>query len=374
MAFSIRKLGKRFFILTNVLVCFLFLLACLQPWLNPVTFWPISFLSLTLPYLSLLVLAFLLFWILVRFKYALISLLTLVLGWKQVGTLFATQSDVFAIKNRKENSLRVMTWNVKSLLGIGPKTANERRQIADDIARLIDRYDPDVLCLQEFGQMDQPEKGDDNIRRITDLGLKYYVLSKDYSRVHYGYSSGLAIFSRYPLFAKKRIQFTSSPESLLEAWLKVGKDTIAVYTAHLQSFKLIDRDFDNLQAATENGDNLVEASGNIFSKMKRAFRNRGAQADQIRPSLDTTRVPEIFCGDLNDVPGSYAYWQMRGRERRDAHLDGGWGIGRTFMVLAPTLRIDFIFADSRLQTTQCSTVPTTLSDHLPVVADMEWVK
>jgi endonuclease/exonuclease/phosphatase family metal-dependent hydrolase len=65
---------------------------------------------------------------------------------------------------------------------------------------------------------------------------------------------------------------------------------------------------------------------------------------------------------------------MRGRERRDAHLDGGWGIGRTFMVLAPTLRIDFIFADSRLQTTQSGTVPTTLSDHLPVVADMEWVK
>ncbi|HSR37527.1 MAG TPA: hypothetical protein VLL95_01335, partial [Phnomibacter sp.] len=113
MAFSIRKLGKRFFILTNALVCLLFLLACLQPWLNPISFWPISFLSLTLPYLTLLVLAFLVFWLLVRFRYALISLLTLILGWKQVGTLFATQSDVFAVKTRKENSLRVMTWNVK---------------------------------------------------------------------------------------------------------------------------------------------------------------------------------------------------------------------------------------------------------------------
>ncbi|MCU0395983.1 MAG: hypothetical protein MUF29_08735, partial [Chitinophagaceae bacterium] len=84
MAFSIRQWGKRLVVLINALVCVFFLLACLQPWLNPETFWPISFLSLALPYLLAAVLLFLVFWILVRVKYSLISLLALVLGWKQV--------------------------------------------------------------------------------------------------------------------------------------------------------------------------------------------------------------------------------------------------------------------------------------------------
>lgn len=370
MAFSIRKLGKRFIVLLNVLVCLLFLLACLQPWLNPETFWPISFLSLLLPYLMLLVVAFWFFWVLIRFKYSFISLVSLLLGWKQAGTLFATQNDTFVAANRQSGTLRVMTWNVKSQVGIGRKTREETRAISKDIARTIKLYDPDVVCLQEFGLYDQPEKGDDHLGRMKRMGYEYYVLSKDYSRVHIGYSSGLAIFSKYPLVHKTRVQFTSSPESLLYADMVRKEDTIRLFTAHLQSFKLIDKDFDQLEAATENGHNLVKASGNIFTKMKRAFRNRGAQADQIRPYLDSTQHPEIFCGDLNDVPGSYAYWQMRGKERKDVHLDAGWGIGRTFMDLVPSLRIDFIFADSRFEVLQCNTIATTLSDHLPVVSDL----
>ncbi|MCU0396272.1 MAG: endonuclease/exonuclease/phosphatase family protein, partial [Chitinophagaceae bacterium] len=288
--------------------------------------------------------------------------------------LFAVQSDAFAISQRADGTLRVMSWNVQSMGGEGRKTADQRRQLAREIARTIRQYNPDVVCLQEFGQFDEPQKADDNLQRMKDLGYKYYVLSKDYSRVHYGYSNGLAIFSKYPLHGKKRVQFTSSPESLLFADLVRDADTIRVFTAHLQSFKLIDKDFDDLEAATSNGNNIVRASSTIFTKMKRAFRNRGAQADQIRPYLDSVPHPEIFCGDLNDVPGSYAYWQMRGRERNDAHLEAGWGIGRTFMALAPTLRIDYIFADNRWQVVQCKTIATSASDHLPVVADLQKVK
>jgi endonuclease/exonuclease/phosphatase family metal-dependent hydrolase len=373
MAFSLRKLSKRFFLIANIGVAAVFLLACMQPWLNPETFWVISFLSLTLPYLLLVLLAFFVFWLFMKWRYIAISLVAMLIGFKQIGVLFGTHREPFVVNHASPAQLRVLTWNVKGFLGIGRLTDEQRRQIANGILELLFTYRPDVICLQEFGQKDKPEPQDDIIQRLKDAGYHYHVFSRDYSRARFGYSSGIAIFSKFKMVAKKRIQFTSSPESLLYADVKFGNDTLRVFTSHLQSFKLIDRDFDRLEEATQTGDNLWWASRNIFSKMKTAFRNRGAQADQIRPFLDDTRYPEIFCGDLNDVPGSYAYWQMRGTHRLDAHLEKGWGIGRTFTHLAPSLRIDHIFADPALKVMQYDIVQlgTPLSDHLPIVADLQ---
>ena len=37
----------------------------------------------------------------------------------------------------------------------------------------------------------------------------------------------------------------------------------------------------------------------------------------------------------------------------------------------PTLRIDYIFTDPRFTIKQCTRVPVILSDHIPVVADIQ---
>ena len=95
----------------------------------------------------------------------------------------------------------------------------------------------------------------------------------------------------------------------------------------------------------------------------------GQQADQVRPWLDSCPHPLLFGGDLNDVPGSYAYWQLRGN-RNDAFIEKGFGIGRTFMDLAPTLRIDHLFTSQRFEVAQCEVVYSSLSDHLPVITDV----
>jgi len=376
MAFSFRKMSKRFFISSNLLVSVLFLLACLQPWLNPESFWLISFLSLTIPYLCVLLLLFVVFWFFFKIKYTLISIITLLLGWQQLSVLVATHNPDFS-KRKPANTqqLRIFTWNVKAMKGNGAQDPKTLRKTTRNMYALIKAYRADVVCFQEFGQFDKPHEGHDNIQWMKELGFPYYVMSKDYSRVAWKYTSGVAIFSRYPIVFKKRVPFTSSPESLLFADIAWKKDTIRIFTSHLQSFKLLGNDFAHLeQAAGNNSEELVEASSNIFQKMKRAFRNRGAQADQIRPVLDSSHYPAIFCGDVNDVPGSYAYWQLRGSNWQDAFLKKGFGIGRTYMGLVPTLRIDYIFANPKWEVTQCATVPSNYSDHLPVVADLQLLK
>ncbi|HSC54346.1 MAG TPA: endonuclease/exonuclease/phosphatase family protein [Phnomibacter sp.] len=371
MAFSFRTFSKRFFIISNVVTALAFLLACLQPWLHPETFWLISFLSLTLPYLLLMLLGFLVFWFFFKIRYTLISIIALLIGWKQVNVLAGFNSESFSKKINKEvPTLRVLSWNVRAMKGIGNLSEKEMKPNLAKIFAMIKSYRSDVVCFQEFGIFDYPHAGFDHIQSMKKLGYPYYVLSKDYSRVAWKYTSGVAIFSKHPIVFKKRVQFSSSPESVLMADIAWESDTVRVFTSHLQSFKLLNEDFAEFETTDRHGKKLVEASSNLFSKMKRAFRNRGVQADQIRELMDSCQRPAIFCGDLNDVPGSYTYWKLRGDTWQDAFLKKGFGIGRTYMSLAPTLRIDYVLAGPGWEVEQFATIPGGLSDHLPVVADL----
>ena len=55
---------------------------------------------------------------------------------------------------------------------------------------------------------------------------------------------------------------------------------------------------------------------------------------------------------------------------QDAFLKKGFGIGRTFAALSPTLRIDYIFADKHFTIKQFKRVVKKLSDHYMLVADV----
>ena len=152
--------------------------------------------------------------------------------------------------------------------------------------------------------------------------------------------------------------------------LVIGKDTLRIFTAHLQSFGFMQRDYQDISKIRNDPDERLNASKNIFRKMRTAFERRGLQADFIRSRLDESPYPEIFCGDLNDIPNSYTYFTIRGN-MQDAFLKKGFGIGRTFSSLSPTLRIDYIFADGRFRVKQFTRVAKNLSDHFMIMADVE---
>ena len=78
----------------------------------------------------------------------------------------------------------------------------------------------------------------------------------------------------------------------------------------------------------------------------------------------------IVCGDFNDVPNSYAYHTI-GNGMKNAFAETGVGLGRTFTGIAPTLRIDNIFADIRFDVLQYIRVKKKLSDHFPILTDLK---
>ena len=104
--------------------------------------------------------------------------------------------------------------------------------------------------------------------------------------------------------------------------------------------------------------------------MRPAFKKRAIQADLLKEWLQNTPHPSILTGDFNDVPNSYTYFTIRGN-RQDAFLQKSCGIGRTFVSLAPTLRIDYILPDKSFKVKQFELEDEGLSDHFMLVADLK---
>jgi endonuclease/exonuclease/phosphatase family metal-dependent hydrolase len=361
-----RKFVKIFFIVINFLVVILFLLGCLSPWLNPEKFGWIGFIGIAMPYLILLLIFSIIFWLVAKPKLALIPVITLLLGWQQINAVFAFKWKAGFTKSKTANTIRIVNWNVGGFNGLS-KNSTIKKHAREDVADVILNLKPDIICMQEFNSAYHQSMQWDNIS-LFNKQYPYYYFSKDYHRNNGIYQSGCIIFSKYPLIDSNRIKF-KTPESLIYVDAVKGDDTFRIYTTHLQSFKFKKEDYDDIEKIKEQDEDVLAASKNIFSKMKTAFQRRGGQVNIVRNETDKSPYPSVICGDFNDVPNSYTYFHIKGN-RQDAFLKKDFGIGRSFIALAPTLRIDYVLPDQHFDVLQFNMVDEDLSDHLLLVTDL----
>ncbi len=357
----LRRIAKSVMVTLNLIVTVFFLIACLSPYVNP-TNWSITgFAGLAVPYLIFTLILFIILWLMVKPVLVLIPLLTLAIGWQQLSVVFAWHPGAGFTKRKPENSLRIIDWNVQSFNGLS--TNKEiKKLIPNELAASIQKHEPDVICMQEFNTAFNA----DNISLFARM-YPYHYFSGDYQRSG-GYSSGCIIFSKYQMIDSGKIKYPVA-ESLIYVDILKGPDTIRIYTTHLQSFKFKKEDYNDIEKVKEQDDEKFAASKNLIRKMKLAFSRRGIQADMVRDEIDKSPYPTVICGDFNDVPNSYAYFRIKG-ERQDAFLKKGFAIGRSFISLAPTLRIDYILADRKFEVRQFDMIDEDLSDHIMLVSDI----
>lgn len=369
----IRKITKWVFLSLNILCCVLFLLSCLSLYVSPAQWAAIGFLALTVPYLVVVLFFYIIFWLIAKPKMAIISAIVLAIGWKQVLVIAAWHPASTFNDAKAKGSVRIVSWNVRGMYGISSNFYTQQRN-RKEIADLINKSGADVVCLQEFNNISA--KGDPN---YNNLGLftstyPYYFFSKDFKNDAGTYFSGAIILSKYRILNSERIPYKGkNPESLIAVDLLAGKDTITVYTTHLQSFAFSKEDYRNIEKIKQTDEEVLEASESIYSKMKGSFYNRADQSHTVRKIIDNSKHASVICGDFNDVPNSYAYFHIRG-ERQDAFLKSSFGIGRTFNALAPTLRIDYILPDNNFEVEQFQLIDEGLSDHHLLMADLSLKK
>ncbi|MEI9806485.1 MAG: hypothetical protein WDO16_00670 [Bacteroidota bacterium] len=149
MATRFRLFTKRFFILCNAGIVFFFLLACLAPYLSPQKWWFISFLGIGFPFLLLVVVVFMIWWLFVKRKFALISAIALVIGIKSISVFFAFNIPGKFTHKKEAGSIRIATWNVARFIEM-KRNNNKGSQVRLKMMELIKEQDADIFCMQEF--------------------------------------------------------------------------------------------------------------------------------------------------------------------------------------------------------------------------------
>ena len=332
--------------------------------------WVNGFLSLLAPYIVVLHLLFLFIWLIAKPILSLISVTTLAIAYPTILVLFAWHPGTPFSQKKKDNSLRIISFNVKEFNGNTPQPIGHKLR-TEDIAASIQKWDPDIICLQEYNTK---ELKNDIANHATyfDQKYPYSFFSKDHQINEANYFAGNIIYSKYKILYAERVPFTNQ-ESLIYVDLLKGDDTIRVFTTHLASFKFKQNDFEAIDDAADANEAALKAKYGVMRKMKNAFMIRAVQASNIQAQLAKSPYPTIITGDFNDVPSSYTYKLIKG-EMQDAFLAKGFGIGPTYINLSPTLRIDYIMADKRWQVWGWESLDENLSDHHMIMADLHLVK
>src|SRR5215831_15517080 len=149
MAIRFRLFTKRFLILCNAAIVVVLLLACLAPYLEPHRWWFISFLGIGFPFLLIVSLLFLIGWLFVKKKYALISAAGLMIAFKSIMVLFAFHLPEEFNYTKQPGTIRIASWNVARFIEM-KRNNNMGSQTRLKMMDLIGKQDADVFCMQEF--------------------------------------------------------------------------------------------------------------------------------------------------------------------------------------------------------------------------------
>ncbi len=369
-----RRFTKKFFIIANIIVAVLFLLGSYGGWLNPQPWWPIGFLVLSAFYLLLLLIVFIVFWLFVKPGWSLISVIALLAAWQPVSSIVPFRFNASFDKQKPAGALRIMSWNVEHFDILEHKTHPETKQ---KMVELIKDCRPDIACFQEM-------VGSDNVSKAINF-IPDFVRQEGFEDYHYSYNPkldfdgdhhfGIIIFSKYPIINKQTVGSYPYDYNSIFQYADVVKDTdtFRVFNIHLQSLKFSSTNLQYIDKPELNDEADLKKSKSVISKLKTGFLKRKIQAERIKEEINKSPYPVIVCGDFNDVPNSYAYNTI-GKNLTNAFVAKGSGIGRTFSGISPTLRIDNIFTGQPFEVLQYTRIGKKMSDHFPLLADVELKK
>lgn len=239
-------------------------------------------------------------------------------------------------RTAEARSLRVMTYNVHGCVGMDGHLSIER------LARLIERYDPDVVALQELdvnrarsGSVDQAHA----LAHALEMDLHFHPVLRVEEEQY-----GDAILSRLPMRLVKAgpLPTPARAEPRGALWVEVDVDGTPV--------------------------NIL----NTHFGLGRGERFAQAEAFLGDAWLGHPRcTPAIACGDFNSMPRSQVYRKLTANLRDSCRHGGNGNLRGTFMGL---WHLDYILVSDHFDVHEvnipCSSAARAASDHLPVVADL----
>jgi endonuclease/exonuclease/phosphatase family metal-dependent hydrolase len=362
----------RIILLLNFITICGLLAAYLSNYIPPSMFSWFAFAGLIYPFFLISNLIFVVFWLITRKRYALISIIAILIGWNQLGRFIR----IFPKNEKpKTESVKVMTYNIQNFFNknISSTKYIENFKNREKIIDFIEAQNADIICLQEmfFDREDihvYPEK------LGNTLGCKHYYY-ENYFDNQSKKIDAIATFSKYKIIDTGHFTFDNKSIGIFTDLL-IKDDTLRVYNLHLASIQFKKEDYEFVSDIAKNTDqqNFKIKFRKILSKLNEAFIKRSRQVDIITEHLKTCEYPVMICGDFNDTPCSYTYQQIAG-PLKDSFIESGKGVAETFAGDDfPSLRIDYILHSESISTASFQRHRINLSDHFPVTTEVIFVK
>ncbi len=332
-------LGKLTFGL-NIIVALALLLTCILSFFSVQIIPILSVLSLGVPFLFILNIIFLFYWLYSKKKKFLLSFTALLLGYLVFGSFYGiSKKDDSA----SESDLKIMTFNAWSF------NKNEwikEAGIGDSIVKFIADENPDILCIQEY-----------NRERNEDFSQYPHKSVTTYSRR----KTTQAIFSKFPIIENGSLSLPSTGNNIIYTDILYNSDTIRVYNLHLQSFKIV-----------PSSDSFSEKeSEKNYKRLVDTFSKQLEQAKIFEAHMSKSPYNNIVCGDFNNTQFSNVYRIVKG-DLQDSFLEKGNGFGRSYSLFGFPLRIDYILSDPSFEVISHNNFNLKLSDHYPVAATLRY--
>jgi endonuclease/exonuclease/phosphatase family metal-dependent hydrolase len=330
----------------NVIVAFTTLMAYLLPFLAPKWFPFLSVLTLFLPFFLVVNVLFFMYWLLQFKKYIFVSGLVLLLGITFINKFYNLKPTTLP---KSEKEFTIMSYNVRLF---NKFNWNKKANIPTKIAEFVSEKNPDILCVQEYSNLEKTQFSNYKYKHVFKEGKNIIV--------------GNAIFSKYKIIDKGVINFPNSTNNAVYADIIKDKDTLRIYSMHLQSIKIsTDIEEEEIQKMNESKTKY------IFRKISSAFTKQQEQALLLKQHYTDCKYKKIICGDMNNSAFSFVYRTIKG-SMQDAFESNGEGFGKTYNFKYYPARIDYIFADKNIQINSFETLNDFYnSDHFPLISRLD---
>jgi len=275
------------------------------------------------------------------------------IGWDDENTL-------------KSQEYKVLSYNVRLFDVYNPSSKNALEN-KEAIFNFLKSSNADIYCFQEFYHQDGSDEYNTKETLTDRLKTPYHharLSVSDYRKQ----SFGVAIFSKHKIVSQGEVSFDEVEKTFnycIYVDVVAKKDTVRIYNVHLQSIHFQKDDYalfneENPQASNENSQAFK-----LLKKVLVAYPIRAEQARKLTEHMKSSPFPIIVCGDFNDAPMSYTYNRFH-RFLDDAFLNTSFGIGRTYAGKVPAGRIDYIFHDQSMGSSNFVIQEGKLSDHYAI--------
>lgn len=360
-----KTLLKWIFKATNMVVALIMVLTLVGSVISPDLFVLPAYFGLGFPYVVAANLAFVLFWIILRNWFFLLSLSILLFSVTEINDTLPLHIRKTAA-TQSNQSIRILTYNTM----MSGKLVKHTKRKPNKVIQYILDSDADIVCLQEFTVSNNDEY-------ITNQDM--YRIFKKYPYKHINYKLklrsklfGIATLSKFPIVNKKCINYSSYGNISIFSDILIYGHTIRLVNNHLESNRLTDNDKvmplrlkDNFDA-----DNLSGVTRHLSRKLGAGYKIRAKQADVVAKVIEQSPYKVIVCGDFNDVPPSYTYTKVKGK-LMDSFSEIGKGLGWTFNERYYHFRIDYVLYDSTaFSPLKYKMDKVKYSDHYPVICKL----